>query len=277
MAAIAEQQMDFPVDKDVAEAVADRDQAVVVSLTEDQLAEDAPAGSRTSVIVDEGPKYISLTVRTLSGQEIQFPQLSLEMTVRELKMMIHEQNQDFPPRKQKLIRGSKTLLDEEALGEFSLKNGDVVHLVKLLGDTIDEGDSGLNSAGAVPDIKISQNNPGQNNNLLTVVVPDNAGPGTRLLINPPGREQMSVVVPNGLRPGDRFQVRLPEVQQQRSSMLRRSVSRTPGASGTVMQVMCPPNARRGQQILIEVPNVGRMRVAVPPNVYPGQMFRFRIP
>jgi len=37
------------------------------------------------------------------------------------------------------------------------------------------------------------------------------------------------------------------------------------------------NARGGQQILIEVPNRGRMRVEVPRGVRPGQNFRFRVP
>lgn len=267
---------EFPVDDSVQEVVADNNQAVVVSLSDEQLVDSQ--GSKPTIVEDQGPKYISLTVRTLSGQEIQFPQVSLEVTVRQLKSMIHEQNREFPEHKQKLIRGSRVLVDDEALGEFELKNGDVVHLVKLLGESNTAGSSGLETPGSTPDIKISHNTPGQPNNLLTVVVPDNAGPGTRLLINPPGREQMSVVVPNGLRAGDRFQVRVPDrPAQNRVSMMRRSVQRNPGGSGTVMQVQCPPNAVPGQQIIIEVPNVGRMRVAVPPMVRPGQMFRFRIP
>jgi len=212
-------------------------------------------------------RYISLTVRTLSGAEIHFPQLGLEMDVAELKRHIHAENEEFPPHMQKLIKGSKILEDDKTLEDYELKNGDTIHLVKRLGDVADAEDE------LGPTVNISKT--GANSNLLTVVVPDNARPGTRLLINPPGREQMSVVVPQGVGPGSRFQVRIPPRQSPTTNTSAGAA--TDSSAGSIMQVQCPAGARPGQQILIEVPGRGRMRVRVPQNVQPGQMFRFRVP
>mmetsp|Transcript_1854 Transcript_1854/g.3594 ORF Transcript_1854/g.3594 Transcript_1854/m.3594 type:complete len:235 (+) Transcript_1854:527-1231(+) len=213
--------------------------------------------------VDEDTVYISLTVRTLSGVETHFPQIPLSMTVYEFKGYVQSQNKTFPIKQQKLIKGSKTLENNDLLGDYDLKDGDTIHLVKKLDDLSED----LDEAG--PQVKISRNTSGQTN-MLTVVVPENARPGTRLLINPPGRGQMMVLVPPGLRPGARFQVQIPPSGAP-------APQTTPATSGGVMQVQCPPDARGGQHILIQVPGRGRMRVQVPRNVRPGENFRFRVP
>mmetsp|Transcript_8618 Transcript_8618/g.17096 ORF Transcript_8618/g.17096 Transcript_8618/m.17096 type:complete len:179 (-) Transcript_8618:1424-1960(-) len=167
-------------------------------------------------------------------------------------------------------QGVTVFEDHKTLGDYNLKNGDTIYVVKKL-DAIDddgEGDDGLGPVVRVTDSTDS--------NMITVVVPENARAGTRLLINPPGRDQMSVIVPAGLRSGDRFQVRLPPrtSSNNNSNNGRLHIG---GNEGQIMQVTCPPNARGGQQILIEVPNRGRMRVEVPRGVRPGQNFRFRVP
>jgi len=56
-------------------------------------------------VIEEGA-YISLSVRSLSGAEIHFPQLSVKMMVRELKELIFEQNDKYPVDSQKLIKVS---------------------------------------------------------------------------------------------------------------------------------------------------------------------------
>lgn len=154
--------------------------------------------------------------------------------------------------------------------QYDLKNGDTIHLVKRLGETSreDEEDGVAGGAG----VRIAKNT-GANANQITVVVPDRAAAGTRLLINPPGRSSMSVTVPAGLRPGDRFTVRLPPSDAAAPTPRAPAAA---GGAGTVMQVQCPPNARPGQQILIDVGG-SRMRVQVPRGTAPGAMFRFRVP
>lgn len=116
--------------------------------------------------------------------------------------------------------------------QYNLKNGDTIYVVKKL-DAIDddgEGDDGLGPVVRVTDSTDS--------NMITVVVPENARAGTRLLINPPGRDQMSVIVPAGLRSGDRFQVRLPPrtSSNNNSNNGRLHIG---GNEGQIMQVTCP--------------------------------------
>jgi len=148
-----------------------------------------------------------------------------------------------------------------------LKNNDTIHLVKQLQENTDEGGDG-------PAVKIATSKPNEAN-LITVIVPENVSAGTRLMIDPPGRERMQVVVPAGLNPGDRFQVRLPAQNSTPQPNPQRQPSPA-GGGGTIMQVVCPPNATAGQSILIDVPGQGRMRVQVPAGVGPGQQFRFRV-
>jgi len=52
----------------------------------------------------DGPGYIELTVRTLSGTEIHFPQVCLGDSVLDLKRMIFAKNSSFPTNEQKLIK-----------------------------------------------------------------------------------------------------------------------------------------------------------------------------
>jgi len=124
--------------------------------------------------------------------------------------------------------------------QYGLKNGDKLHLVKKLGE------AGVDEAGdAGPSIKVTGSQ--EENDIITVIVPQGARAGAALTINPPGRETMRVTVPSGLRPGERFRVRIPPRsgapgQQQQPS----------AGPGQIMQVRCPQNARSGQQIEVSL-------------------------
>ena len=73
-----------------------------------------------------------------------------------------------------------------------------------------------------------------------------------------------------------------------SSAGRLSVNQRPGASSQarggappsgdrLMAVVVPPRYRAGMVMEIMVPGKGRMRVAIPEGVGPGEQFRFRVP
>ncbi|CAK9072567.1 Uncharacterized protein SCF082_LOCUS35673, partial [Durusdinium trenchii] len=153
--------------------------------------------------VEEDGQYVSINVRTLSGVIYTMAQVDVQSTVRDLKVMIHKQNDTFEPDSQRLLKGRSELEDEKSIEECGIKNGDTVHLVKRLeqNDFESEFDQG-------PGVKVTGDKPGEEG-LITVICPEGASAGGRLLINPPGREQMTVTIPRGVRPGDRFQVRLP--------------------------------------------------------------------
>ncbi|GBG29467.1 Hypothetical Protein FCC1311_056882 [Hondaea fermentalgiana] len=168
-------------------------------------------------LMDLESSFIALTIRSLSGIEMPFPQISLFVGVDELKQIIANENSDFPVSSQRLIK-------------YNLKSGDTVYVVKKL-DAIDDDGDGDDGLG--PIVRVTNS---VDSNQITVVVPNGARGGSRLLINPPGREQMSVLVPAGLRSGDRFQVRLPPLNNaNRNDRIRIGGNN----DGQIMQVTCP--------------------------------------
>ncbi|EJW03832.1 hypothetical protein EDEG_01876 [Edhazardia aedis USNM 41457] len=72
-----------------------------------------------------------LKIKTVSGKVIEI-EVDSEDTVKELKQRIEEVER-IPPVQQKLIfNGAIFTNDEKKLGDYNLKNGNVVHMVLAL-------------------------------------------------------------------------------------------------------------------------------------------------
>ena len=219
------------------------------------------------------PKSLSLTVRTLAGKEFSVDSLTTSSTVIDLKKAIYSQNDDFSPEYQRLLLHGHGLGegdDTKTLGDCGVDGTTPIHLVRRLrGSSFSSSNDG--SQGGVEGGVVKPQNPGS----ITLIVPENVRGGQVIAFMKPGTTQRCQVrVPEGLNPGDRFTVRIPESNGYTPNPQQQQQQQAQG--GALMEVVCPANTAAGQQI--EVMTVrGRVRVVVPPGIFPGMKFRFRLP
>ena len=234
-----------------------------------------------------GTGPFSVKVRTLAGKEYLVEGLAESSTVAELKQAIYKLDENFAPDYQRLLLHGDGVgggdNDSKTLAECGIDGKEFVHLVRRLrGNSFTENDdnSGEIAGGGV--VKASDPNS------VTLIVPQGVRGGQLIMFQRPGStSRMQVRVPAGLTEGARFTVRLPPTnpsssygggaaQQMQYQPRQQQIVPPNPSSGVVMEVACPAGTMPGQQIEVQT-NRGRMRVVVPPGVYPGQKFRFRVP
>jgi len=180
-----------------------------------------------------------------------------------------------------MLKGEPLKNEKGTMEENGLCTGTTLYLVKRLR---------TNSAEVLdpPPRKTSSNTSNRNNRgqqLIRVVCPANARPGSRVRISLSDGRQLMVQVPQGVGPGMPFQVALQPPSQSRtpwrqSASGRRIVQPRSNISAVpqrrLLRVLCPTNARPGSIVAINIPGRGPIHVRVPQGVYPGQPFNVQI-
>jgi len=107
-------------------------------------------------------------------------------------------------------------------------------------------------------VKIDTADSGDEDRIVTVVVPEDGEPGKKLVIDGPlGKHE--VAIPEGLKPGDKFNVKVGDSIPEPS----------------VVEVTVPEDGAPGNQLVIDGP-LGKFEVAVPEDLKPGDKFRVKI-
>ena len=205
-----------------------------------------------------------------------------------MKKQIERADDGFPVKAQKFMFKGEPLKNEKGtIEENGLDSGTKLYLVKRLR---------TNSAELLdpPPRKTSSNagsnamNRGQQQQLIRVVCPANARPGSRVRISLSDGRQLMVQVPQGVGPGMPFQVALQARRETRtpwrnSSASGRRIVQPRTSSNNVgtpqrrlLRVLCPTNARPGSIVAINIPGRGPIHVRVPLGVYPGQPFNVQL-
>ena len=201
----------------------------------------------------------------------------------QLKKQIERADDGFPVKAQKFMLKGEPLKNEKGtIEENGLGTGSKLYLVKRLR---------TNSAEVLdpPPRKTSSNTSNRNNRgqqLIRVVCPANARPGSRVRISLSDGRQLMVQVPQGVGPGMPFQVALQAPSQSRTPWRQNASGRRivqPRSNTTpaqpqrrLLRVLCPTNARPGSIVAINIPGRGPIHVRVPQGVYPGQPFNVQI-
>ncbi len=192
--------------------------------------------------------------------------------------MIKAQNDTYSIRKYKLIRGDHELFDNETLDSLGLKNGDSVYLIKIIpgpGNSkfkdYNKRKSKVSKPNNGEDRLRCNNANGDSRNSVTRVLPEN-----ERNLRPGAPPSIQSPMASRYRSGDRVRLLISDnisnpARNSQASDTRRN------ASGSMMMVQCPYNAVPGNNLLINIPSKGLMRVKIPRNTKPGESFRFIAP
>lgn len=220
---------------------------------------------------------IEFEVHTLGGNKFDIS-IKKSASVYQLKKQIERADDGFPVKAQKFMYKGEPLKNEKGtIEENGLNTGTKLYLVKRLRTNSAEL---LDPPPKKTSTNTRQTNQGQQ--LIRVVCPANARPGSRVRISLSDGRQLLVQIPQGVGPGMPFQVALQPPQQSRTpwrnntSTSRVVQPRIAPQQRRLLRVVCPTNARPGSIVAINIPGRGPIHVRVPQGVYPGQPFNVQI-
>jgi hypothetical protein len=253
---------------------------------------------------------LSLTVKSMAGNEFKITDLTDGDTIIALKRMITKCDEKFSPNATRLLYKGKELgVDEQLLRDAGVVDGSDLFIVLRL-----QGRAPPLSPRQEPSAPPPRQPPpatlrhqssssggsaftGQaEGGIMRAQVPANHGRGVPLRLMVPGRGVMQVTVPAGVGPGETFTFRVPPAQQppgqaappptygsesynqeyrrQSSSTGLTSQGQSAAAGGQLLTVAA--TVAGGQTMRVQVVGRGTMQVTVPANVQVGENFLFRI-
>jgi hypothetical protein len=220
---------------------------------------------------------VTVTLRTPSGWEIAIAAESTE-TVGDLKSKMHVANDAWRPETQRFVLNGAVLSDDSAsLASVGLKDGATIYVVKKL-SSLSEATAEVEMRKAKSAAAAARKGPppaaarrtsasgaSSRGSRMQVRCPADAGPGSMLTIQVPGRGNMRVTVPATVGPGAMFEIVVPH-----------PVPNPVPTSTTSFQFTVPASARPGQTIHVTVPGHGPVAVTIPAAATPGQILQIRV-